>query len=91
VVFHKVDDEEIIAFSKTDGDDTILVICTLDPKGTRETTVHLDMPALGFDWNERVIGHDLVTDTTWSWTKDVQIQIDPYRSVGHIVTLRRLP
>lgn len=90
VVFHPVDDPEVIAFSKTSGADTVLVICTLDPKGTRDTWVHLDMPALGFDWDDRVYGHDLVTDTTWNWNKDVNVHIDPYRSVAHIVTLRRM-
>ncbi len=91
VVFHHVDDDEVIAYSKTSGDDTVLVICTLDPKGTRDTWLHLDMPALGFDWDDRVYGHDLVTDTTWNWNKDVKVHIDPYRSVAHIVTLRRMP
>lgn len=90
IKFHDVDDSEVIAFSKTSGDDTVLVICTLDPKGTRDTWVHLDMPALGFDWDDRVYGHDLVTDTTWIWNKDVKVHIDPYRSVAHIVTLRRM-
>jgi starch synthase (maltosyl-transferring) len=90
VVFHNVDDNEVIAFSKTSGDDTVLVICTLDPKGTRDTWVHLDMPALGFNWDDRVYGHDLVTDTTWTWSKDVKVHIDPYRSVAHVVTLRRM-
>lgn len=90
VVFHPVDDPEVIAFSKTSGSDTVLVICTLDPKGTRDTWVHLDMPALGFEWDDRVYGHDLVTDTTWTWNKDVNVHIDPYRSVAHIVTLRRM-
>jgi starch synthase (maltosyl-transferring) len=89
VVFHPVDDNDVIAYSKTSGDDTVLVICSLDPKGTRETWVHLDMPALGFDWDETVYGHDLVTDTTWTWKKDVKVHIDPYRCVAHIVTLRR--
>lgn len=89
VVFHQSDDDEVIAFSKSDGDDTVLVICTLDPHGSRNTWVHLDMPALGFDWDDRVYGHDLVTDTTWTWEKDVHVHIDPYRSVAHIVTLRR--
>ncbi len=91
VVWHPVDDPEVVAFSKTDGDDTVLVICTLDPKGSRNTIMHLDMPKLGFEWHELVYGHDLVTDTTWTWSKDVNVHIDPYRSVAHIVTLRRMP
>ena len=76
---------------EADGDDTVLVICTLDPKSTRTTVVHLDMPKLGFEWHEVVYGHDLVTDTTWTWAKDVTIHIDPFRAVAHIVTLRRMP
>ncbi|MEY4322841.1 MAG: hypothetical protein RL410_622 [Actinomycetota bacterium] len=90
VTFHSSDDDGVIAFSKTDGDDTVLVICTLDPKGARNSWVHLDMPALGFEWHERVFAHDLVTDTEWQWNKDVHVHIDPYRSVAHIVTLRRM-
>ena len=90
VTFHATDDDSVIAFSKTDGDDTVLVISTLDPKGARNSWVHLDMPALGFEWYERVYAHDLVTDTEWQWNKDVNVHIDPYRSVAHIVTLRRM-
>jgi starch synthase (maltosyl-transferring) len=90
VTFHATDDDSVIAFSKSDGDDTVLVISTLDPKGARNSWVHLDMPALGFEWYERVYAHDLVTDTEWQWNKDVNVHIDPYRSVAHIVTLRRM-
>ena len=37
-------------------DDTVLVVVNLDPHGARETTVHLDMPALGLDWDSRFDG-----------------------------------
>ena len=28
----------------------IIVVVNLDPHGARETTVHLDLPALGLEW-----------------------------------------
>ncbi len=51
---HSSDDESILVFSKRavldDGEtDVVIVIVNLDPHGTRETTVHLDMPALGLE------------------------------------------
>jgi len=91
VVFHKTSNDEVIAFSKQDGDDIVLVICTLDPKGTHSSSVQLDMPALGFDWDDQLLGNDLVTDTSWTWSKSVDVQLDPFRAVAHIVTLRKMP
>ena len=36
-----------------DGDDdTVIVVVNLDPHATRETMVHLDLPALGLDWHD---------------------------------------
>ncbi|MFZ9309708.1 MAG: alpha-1,4-glucan--maltose-1-phosphate maltosyltransferase [Candidatus Nanopelagicales bacterium] len=91
VVFHATDSPHIIAYSKTDRDDTVLVICTLDTHNTQSTTLHLNMPELGFDWNDRLLAHDLITDTTWTWHKDVHIELNPFDSVAHIITLRRAP
>ena len=36
-------------------DDMVIVVLNLDPHGTRETTVHLDMPALGLDWHDTFV------------------------------------
>ncbi len=44
---HSSDDDHTVVFSKTNGDDTVIVVVNVDPHGTRESTVHLDMPALG--------------------------------------------
>jgi starch synthase (maltosyl-transferring) len=91
VVFHATDSPHVIAYSKSDRDDTVLVICTLDSHNTQSTSLHLNMPELGFDWNDRLIAHNLITDTTWTWHKDVHIELNPFDSVAHIITLRRAP
>ena len=42
-------------------DDIVIVVVNLDPHGARETTVHLDMPALGFDWHDAFVVNDEIT------------------------------
>lgn len=90
ITFHKTDNDEVIAYSKKEGDDVVLVICSLDPKGTQSASVQLNMPALGFGWDDQVHGHDLISDTTWTWSKQVDVHLDPFRAVAHIVSLRKL-
>src|SRR3954468_21494431 len=50
LTIHSSDDDSILVFSKSarnaDGtEDTVIVAVNVDPHGTRETTVHLNMPA----------------------------------------------
>jgi starch synthase (maltosyl-transferring) len=43
--FHLADSPDIIAFSKQAGEDAVLVLANLNPHETRDTFVHLWMPA----------------------------------------------
>jgi starch synthase (maltosyl-transferring) len=88
--FHPADDPDIIAFSKRDGDDLVLVVCTLDPGRERSATVWWDMGALGMSAEERFVAHDLVTDTTWTWGRDTFVRLSPWEHVAHIVHVRRI-
>ena len=47
--FHHTDNDQVIAYSKTDvkTGDTVLVVCTLDPDNAQTANLALDMPALG--------------------------------------------
>ena len=45
-------------------DDTVIVVVNVDPHGTRETIVHLDMPALGLDWHDTFVVDDELTGET---------------------------
>ncbi|MEW2573815.1 alpha-1,4-glucan--maltose-1-phosphate maltosyltransferase, partial [Streptomyces sp. NPDC047070] len=51
VHFHQADNDAVIAYSKRDGTDTVLVVVNLDPHHTQEATISLDMPRLGLDWH----------------------------------------
>ncbi|EFF93155.1 alpha-amylase [Streptomyces sp. e14] len=45
--FHHTDKDELIAYSKRSGSNTVLVVANLDPHHTQEATVSLDMPHPG--------------------------------------------
>lgn len=88
IVFHRIDSDRMIAFSKRDGDDTIVVVATLDPFGAREATLHLDMPALGMDWQDRFVAQDLITGQSFSWAESNFIRLDPHLACAHIMSIR---
>jgi starch synthase (maltosyl-transferring) len=88
---HHTDDDSILAFSKQthDRDDVVIVVVNLDPHGTRETMVHLDMPAIGLDWNDSFIAHDEISGTDWTWSTHNYVRLDPGYEPAHVITVRR--
>jgi starch synthase (maltosyl-transferring) len=94
ITIHAADDENVLVFSKTatlpDGtDDTVIVVVNLDPHGTRETTVHLDMPALGLDWQDTFTVHDEITGQDWTWGEHDYVRLDPHHEPAHVLTIRK--
>ncbi len=89
LVFHNVDNDRIIAYSRRDGDDVTIVICTLDPYGAQEATVHFDMAALGLEWSEEFRAHDAITSSSWVWGPHTYVRIDPNQACAHIVAVRK--
>ena len=87
--FHPTEDGDVIAFSKVDGDDLILVVCTLDPGREHATTVWWDMGALGLSHDDRFVAHDLVSDITWTWGQATYVRLRPWEHVAHIVHVPR--
>jgi starch synthase (maltosyl-transferring) len=96
ITFHPTDDDAVICYSKrltaaqspTGREDTVIVIVNLDPHGTRETTVHLDMPALGLDWPDGFVAHDLLSGQTWHWGEHVYVRLDPHDEPAHVIHVR---
>ncbi len=89
--FHDVDHEALVAYSKVDPatGDTVLVIVSLDPHEAREGTVHLDLPALGLQWDDRLVAHDEVTGETYDWGAANYVRLDPVRAVAHVISIQR--
>ena len=91
ITFHHVDNDAIIAYSKTDPatGDTVLVVCTLDPRDRQFGTTSLDMPALGLGWDDRVAVHDEVTGETYDWGQFNYVDLQPWHHVAHVLRLER--
>jgi starch synthase (maltosyl-transferring) len=70
-------------------DDVVIVVINLDPHATRETMVHLDLPALGMDWHDSFLVHDELTDQTWTWGQHNYVRLDPGHEPAHVLTARR--
>jgi starch synthase (maltosyl-transferring) len=89
--FHHVDNDAIIAYSKTDPatGDTVLVVCTLDSHNAQQGTTSLDMPALGVDWNDGVTVHDEVTGDTYRWGQFNYVRLEPWNHVAHVFRVSR--
>jgi starch synthase (maltosyl-transferring) len=61
----------------------------VDPHAARETTVHLNMPALGMDWHDTFAVHDELTDQSWVWGERNYVRLDPFHEPAHILSVRR--
>jgi starch synthase (maltosyl-transferring) len=62
----------------------------LDPHGARASTVHLDMPTLGLDWNDTFTVHDLLSGATYRWGAHNYVRLDPREQPAHVLHVRRI-
>lgn len=89
---HSSDDDSIVCFSKqtatAEGTDTVIVVVNVDPHGTREATVRLDLPALGYDWHDTFMVRDEVTGESWRWGERNYVRLDPSYEPAHILSVR---
>ncbi|HEY7044014.1 MAG TPA: alpha-1,4-glucan--maltose-1-phosphate maltosyltransferase [Nocardioidaceae bacterium] len=99
---HGSEDDAVLCYSKrtvTRGeasadasdefDDTVIVVVNVDPHGTRETMVHLNMPALGYDWHDTFVVEDLITGQYWRWGETSYVRLDPSYEPAHVLAIRK--
>jgi len=68
--------DDVLAFTKTDGNDTMIVICSLNPNQTVETEVSLDLPALGIPTGSVQL-RDELTGSTFTWSESNFVRLTP--------------
>jgi starch synthase (maltosyl-transferring) len=98
LVFHWIDNEKMLAYSKTsagvaasshDAGDLalapILVFASLDAKHRQSGWVELDLLAFGLGDNEPFVVHDLLSDVRYEWKGNRNFVIlDPAKTPAHI-------
>ncbi|MFM8843377.1 MAG: maltotransferase domain-containing protein [Actinomycetota bacterium] len=87
--FHRTDSDHIIAYSKREEDNLILVVVNLDGFHAHETTVHWEMWALGFESDEFQVT-DLLDNSLYSWNRDTFVRLDPARPHGKVAHIARV-
>ena len=95
---HGSTDPATVVFVKhkvtAEGKDTIIVVVNVDPHGTRESTVSLDLSLLDLeagdlDENGQFLVDDLVTGQTFAWGEHNYVRLDPHVEPAHILSIRR--
>jgi starch synthase (maltosyl-transferring) len=81
--FHHTDSGAIIAYSKREGDNLILVVVNLDPTYAQEATVHWNMQALGLN-QEHFKVTDLLDGNIHHWSANTFVRLQPSRPVGKV-------
>ncbi len=90
--FHRVDNEAIICYSKSNEDlsNIVLVVANLDPHHTQSGWVTLSLPGLALDDDKPFQVHDLLSEARYLWHGPRNfVMLDPLISPVHVFRLRR--
>ncbi len=90
--FHGVDNEQIVAYTKTNRDlsNVVLAVVNLDPHHTQSGWVELPLMELGLDPQQPYQVHDLLTEARYLWHGPRNfVQLDPQQAPAHIFLVRR--
>jgi starch synthase (maltosyl-transferring) len=94
LVLHPVDNDHLIAYSKSregvDHDDVIVVVVNLDYAYPQSGWVALDLNELGIDQKVPYVMHDLLTDARYVWSGSRNfVKLDPNGLPCHIFALEQ--
>ena len=87
--FHTTENDAIIAYSKRDGDNLILVVVNLDPSFAQETTIHWNMSELGVQKDNFEVT-DLIDGASYNWSAHTYVRLDPTRLSGKVVHIAQV-
>jgi starch synthase (maltosyl-transferring) len=96
LIFHSVDNEKIIAYSKTrptgQGADVIVVVVNLDHENPQSGWVALDTVALGINLATPYVMHDLLSDARYVWAGSRNfVKLDPTGVPCHLFSFKQSP
>jgi starch synthase (maltosyl-transferring) len=92
LIFHRVENDELIAYSKrsVDGENVMLAVVNLSPHYVHAGWVHLDLEALGVQTDKPFQVVDLLTDAYYTWQGSRNyVEINPHSVPAHLFLVRR--
>jgi starch synthase (maltosyl-transferring) len=88
--FHKADNEQMLCYSKAEGDNLILVVVNLDVHHAQAAWVELDLEELDLEADQQFQVHDLLTGARYLWHGSRNfVRLDPQQVPAHILRVRR--
>ncbi len=89
--FHDIDNEAIIAYSKSTPDgEIVLVTVNLDPRHRQSGWLTLDLEAFGLAPDRSFQVHDLLSDARFLWHGPRNyVELDPQSLPAHVFRIRR--
>lgn len=89
LAFHETDNERLIAYSKREGDDAVLVVVNLEASLAHSGFVTVDAAALGLADGASFDVHDLLSGGSWRWQAGKNyVHLDPKRAPAHVFEIR---
>jgi starch synthase (maltosyl-transferring) len=94
LTFHHVDNDQIIAYSKSratsDRLDVVLVVVSLDHSFPQAGWISLDLTELGIDPGVAFVVHDVLTDARYTWSGSQNfVKLDPEGVPCHIFSVEQ--
>jgi starch synthase (maltosyl-transferring) len=65
----------------------VLVVVNLNPFNVSESTVSIDMPALGYDWADRFDVVDQLSGARYRWGQHNYVRLDPHTEPAHVFVI----
>nr|WP_231946640.1 alpha-1,4-glucan--maltose-1-phosphate maltosyltransferase [Auraticoccus monumenti] len=84
---HHAPHAEVLAFSKSAGDDHVLVVCSLNQHEVRESEVYLDLAAMGLPEDAVLEVRDELTGQVFTWGARNFVSLSP-ASPAHLLSVR---
>ena len=88
--FHTTDNEQLLCYSKSAGENVVLCVVNVDPHNTHSGWIDLDLAALNLDPKGGFQVHDLLSGArhTWHGPRNY-VQLNPQVVPAHIFRIRR--
>ena len=90
--FHHVDSDSLLVYSHhhVESGDTVICVVNMDPVGTREAMVYLDLDAIDLPADVPFDVLDELTGETWTWRGSANyVRLDPAERVAHVLSVVR--
>lgn len=88
--FYKADNDQVLFYGKSLGDNHILIAVNLDPFMKHSSFVHVPLEKFGLAPDQAYQMHDLLTDRRYLWCGSRNyIELDPNIEPAHVFLLRK--